>query len=271
MGTTQQEESWFWKVVNRANSLLALLSALGLTLIGLVSGLLDIVLKFSPILRAITIAGTLGILVVLLAASITAVKRRVLLRRIQHLEGQEKVQAATMFKMSAGARDTLLLGNLAEGVDTFLDSSGPLQGLQAAGNTQRIDRRSTQVIRVPVRLDRPAMQELARQCQDTSQAIHQFLLQREDDFLRHVLSRTAGETSEGQSDETARRFMETVGLYRKQFGAKVLALAELAADNGMADEALMREARYVVNPIMIATVADRLGAIAEKVRFSTPP
>ncbi len=87
-----------------------------------------------------------------------------------------------------------------------------------------------------------------------------FILQRERDNPIYIRTGDWKKETETQS----RYSTETMGLYSKQFAARVIATRNLLAKQGLVDQELDRFYEHPTNPIGIRTVGERIGALAEQ-------
>jgi hypothetical protein len=255
----------FDRAVARWGDIASIIS-LWLTLVGLVGGLLQRVLKFSPFWRAMTIVGFIGLVAVTFAILIVTVRRWLLTRS----EGessipQSKPEGSTMFHFGAGADDNLLLGNLARNVGTFLKADGPITRLTAPGNVHDNAKRKSGQSRRPIVLDEQHRQQFSEDCLSTSQDILRFLTQRRADQMNLIMSSHHQESEELRTKARSQipaQFMETVSLYHERFAGRVVALGQIAMDNGFDDGGILQQHDMAVNDTAIRGVAERLGAVA---------
>lgn len=259
---------WFWTFIDRCSNVISILSALGLTLIGLSGGLIDLVFKFSPVWRVITLLGLSALILTFLAVIVGVVRRRQLLRRVTPTAGSTQA-ASTTFRMEGPVSDMAILGSMAEGIDTFFHSTGPVQGLRADSNIHRAASEQPSAIHRPIVLDQDGLRNLVKSCQETSRELHQFLLERERDRQQYD-NRREDLPWEDYINVIKRQHEDTMNLYRQRFSGRALALLEIATDNGYGDLELVRHLRGPVNTIELDRIADRLSAVAERVRFSNP-
>jgi len=92
-----------------------------------------------------------------------------------------------------------------------------------------------------------------------------------DDILRFLVVRQAGEpplprpaTWHEDADAMTRYSGETRNVYSQKFGSKVIATYNMLSDAGLRDSELDRFYEHPTNPIGMRIVAERIGALAER-------
>jgi hypothetical protein len=265
MSATRNNGAWFWTLIDRFSNILTVLSALWVTMLGLAGGLMELVFKFSLPWRVITLIGLAGLLMTVLAVIASAARRWKLLRPLQ-AASQSPGSGSTMFQLDDSGSGLTLVGNVAEGIDTFFHGSGPVQDLRAAANVQRASPGQPEFARQPTKLDQDGLQRLANRCEETAREISDFLIERERVMQQYQIP--SGDMPHNEKvSRLTQAFTETMAEYRKHFHGRVITLLELAADNGYGNPALERYLRPTVNVIEARAIADGLNSIAERIRF----
>jgi hypothetical protein len=116
---------------------------------------------------------------------------------------------------------------------------------------------------ITARPRRRSIRQLKLDCSDTSRALLQFVVDRENSSPTLVTPPRPTQEEWGRyTDALLRHSRETAALYHERFGAKITSCYAELAERGLAE--VNPEARNPVNVLGMRYVAQDLGAIAER-------